>query len=276
MSKLKNIFGLPDSIIQTAALVHITNSLNEKNHENELKGNQSKLDVAEPKGKLTKADFDKLRAKKHNISPSEYDDPISKSRKKVNEASTYNFKANQPGQYPFSSAQLTPFFTMLKSLMDIIKNTPSLKKLMRDETGIDDDQSSSLIEFLEILHEEILLENKKEEDEDDKEYEEDENSKKEDAETNKHPMMQIKKAADGGNFVTTKSGPKYVNQGLANKMLDHLISLKPSEREDHIEKITGETHPQFSSLVHKSHENKPEDAEPTIQKKRGRKPKEKA
>lgn len=257
MSKLKNIFGLPDSIIQTAALVHMTNSLNEKNHENELKGNQHKLDVAKPKGKLTKADFVELR------------------RKKVTEASTYNFKANQPGQYPFSSAQLTPFFTMLKSLMDIIKNTPSLKKLMRDETGIDDDQSSSLIEFLQILHEEILLENKKEED-DESGYEEDENSKKEDAETNKHPMMQIKKAADGGNFVTTKSGPKYVSQELANKMLDHLIRLKPSEREDHIEKITDETHPQFSSLVNKSHENKPEGAEPTVQKKRGRKPKEKA
>ncbi len=35
-----------------------------KEMEEELKGGQKKLDVAEPKGKITKADFDALRAKK--------------------------------------------------------------------------------------------------------------------------------------------------------------------------------------------------------------------
>jgi hypothetical protein len=36
----------------------------------ELHGNQKKLDVAEPKGKLTKADFDKLRNKKETTEES--------------------------------------------------------------------------------------------------------------------------------------------------------------------------------------------------------------
>ena len=39
-----------------------------------LKGNQKKLDVAEPKGKLTAADFKKLRSKKKETKESELDE----------------------------------------------------------------------------------------------------------------------------------------------------------------------------------------------------------
>ena len=66
MSKLKNIFGLPESLVQAAFEIHETSH-------NKLKGDQDKIDVAEPKGEITAADFDKLRAKKYKISPSKYD-----------------------------------------------------------------------------------------------------------------------------------------------------------------------------------------------------------
>lgn len=45
--------------------------------EDELKGNQKKLDVAEPKGKLTAADFKKLRSKKSEMEEHMYYDDLS-------------------------------------------------------------------------------------------------------------------------------------------------------------------------------------------------------
>ena len=54
MSNLKNTYGFSQSLLDAILSVQ----------ENALKGNQSKIDVAKPKDKLTKADFDKLRTMK--------------------------------------------------------------------------------------------------------------------------------------------------------------------------------------------------------------------
>lgn len=303
MSNLKNTFGLPDSLIDAVKQIHEkSHNLSPKQQEIASKaGDPKKIDAEdfavlrkEKKLKTESAQLNELSPEtlvayaakaKASLKPGEVfpkrelgiHKAIQKASSKMNEQILeYDYKANQPGQYAFNSAQLTPFFTMLKSLMDIILRTPALKKLMRDETGIDDVQLSPLVEFLEALHEEIILEAKKEEDDEEEAEEESEDDKKkemEDKETGKNPVMQLKAAADNGSFLTTNSGPKYVNQDLAKKILTHLGGLKPSERQDHVDQLLDGKH-KFSPDVNKSHENKPANMEPKVEKKRGRKPKQ--
>jgi hypothetical protein len=69
MSNLKNTYGFSQSLLDAILSVQ----------ENALKGKQSNIDVAEPKGKITAADFAKLRAmKKEEV---EQIDEISKETK---------------------------------------------------------------------------------------------------------------------------------------------------------------------------------------------------
>lgn len=307
MSNLKNTFGLPESLIDAVKQIHEKSHLSPKQKEIASKaGDPEKIDAEdfaalrkEKKLKTESAQLNELSPEtlvsyaakaKSSLKPGEVfpkrelgiQKAIQKASSKMNEQILeYDYKANQPGQYPFNSAQLTPFFTMLRSLMDIIQKTPALKKLMRDETGIDDVQLDPLLEFLQILHEEVLLEGlvegKKEDDDEEVEPEsEDEKEKeKEDKETGKNPIMQLKAAADRGSFLTTNSGPRYVNQNLAKQILTKLSGLKPDDREDHVGKIVSGDHNEFSSKINQSHENKPEGMEAPVEKKRGRKPKQK-
>ena len=89
MSIDKNAFGLSDSLVETV--------------KEALKGNQHKLDVAEPKGKLTSADFKKLRGEDAKPDYLDFDkdgnkkEPMKQALKQKNEVAdgnAKNFKAN--------------------------------------------------------------------------------------------------------------------------------------------------------------------------------------
>jgi hypothetical protein len=79
MSINPKAFGLSDDLIKTV--------------QEALKGKQKELDVAEPKGKLTSKDFEKLRAKKDDKEESETDSDTGQ----VDEAS-YSAKAARAGK----------------------------------------------------------------------------------------------------------------------------------------------------------------------------------
>ena len=89
MSIDKKAFGLSDSLVETV--------------KEALKGNQHKLDVAEPKGKLTSADFKKLRGEDAKPDYLDFDkdgnkkEPMKQALKQKNEVAdgnAKNFKAN--------------------------------------------------------------------------------------------------------------------------------------------------------------------------------------
>lgn len=315
MSKLKNIFGLPESLIQAASSIH------EKS--NELKGNQHKIDVAEPKGKITKADFDKLRAKKYNISPSEYDDPISKSKiktessegfskdmanankaeierlktekdlrkakKQLNSEETLNEIGDTPkGQeklinvvkrrqkqgyvthndpvqkqaakrldrsaekiykeeisldekkaadalYPFKTNQITLFTAQLRSLLDYLSKFSPLKKIMRDEVGLDLDVFTvdALMEVVDVLNEGRGRPRKNPEASTQKTSNDEEPDTYEKAGDDGRNMISSLAGAKDlpkGGSVPTSKGDKHVSSKHASHLHSHLMSLKPSDR----------------------------------------------
>jgi hypothetical protein len=70
----------------------------------ELKGGQKKLDVAEPKGKLTKADFDKLRKSKESKVGKEYGDKHGMEEAETEEGNAFSgalAKAKEEGDDTF-------------------------------------------------------------------------------------------------------------------------------------------------------------------------------
>jgi len=213
MSKLKNTFGLPHSLID------LVNGIHESSH---LSPKQKKIaKLSPPTDKIDGGDLAKLR--------------------------------EATGTYPFKANDIAPFVVMPRSILSYLSSSPSLKKLMRDETGIDDNNVNSLVEFFEILHEELeLMEyrtkgavGKKnrpaaassapapQKKSDDEEREEDEGPAYEAAsgKDQEHIMTQLKGAIDtNGRHIDTSGGKKFVSKSTAEKIHSHLMGLKAPER----------------------------------------------
>ena len=300
MTKLKNIFGIPQSLIDAANQIHETSN---------LVGKQKKID-ANKNGKIDAHDFKILRNKNNNAQPTDHDDntkhdsdtlknknnnaqPIDHSRRpkypfppgsypnpkppksRYPEQETYpkppksrynvmykEESISSPivevsGTYPFKANDIAPFLVMLRSILSSLTTLPGLKKIMKEETGLDEENIESLMNFFEVLHEELdLLEYrtkgavgkkkkaaaastassapapKKSEDD---EEEEDEGPAYQPAsgKDQEHIMTQLKGAMDderGGRHIDTASGKKYVSKATARKIHSHLMGLKAPER----------------------------------------------
>jgi len=218
MSKLKNTFGLPQSLID------LVNGIHESSHLSPKQEKIAKLNP--PTDKIDGGDLAKLRSKKN-----------------MSEAT---------GTYPFRANEIAPLLAVLRTILNFLSSSSSLKKIMKEETGIDDKNINSLITFFEVFHEELeLLEyrtkgavGKKnrpapaatpaaEKKSDDEEGEEDEGPAYEAAsgKDQEHIMTQLKGAMDtGGRHIDTAGGKKFVSKSTAEKIHTHLMGLKAPER----------------------------------------------
>jgi len=70
--------------------------------------------------------------------------------------------------YPYKANEIAPLLVMLRTVVNFLSSTPALKKIMREETGIDSDNMYSFVDFLEVLGEELDLAEKKHKYEDEK------------------------------------------------------------------------------------------------------------
>jgi len=158
------------------------------------------------------------------------------------------------GTYPFKANEMAPLIGTLRMLLNFLASSPSLKKLMKEETGIEYDNVESLVNFIEVLGEELELVEyrtkgatgkkkqaamsttssapKKSEDDDE---EEDQGPAYEPAsgKDQEHIMTQLKGAMDderGGRHIDTSGGKKYVTKATASKIHSHLMGLKAPER----------------------------------------------
>jgi len=156
------------------------------------------------------------------------------------------------GTYPFKSNEIAPLIGTLRTLLNFLASSPSLKKIMKEETGIDCDNAESLINFFEIIGEELeLIEyrtkgavgkkksmgaaptpaSKPESKEDDEEEDEGPAYEPASGKDQEHIMTQLKGAMDtGGRHIDTASGKKYVSASTAEKIHTHLMGLKAPER----------------------------------------------
>lgn len=165
MSKLKNTFGLPDSLIQTANKIYAeSQQVNEK-----LVGKQHKIDKNK-NGKIDKEDFKLLRQS------------VEVDSSLVSEADK---------TYPYKSNEIAPFVVQLKSLLNFLSKSKVFKKLMKEKIQIDD--FNSLVEFVNLIDEDAILseakhskgkekpeKNEKEDEEEEEEEEEENDEEKED------------------------------------------------------------------------------------------------
>lgn len=199
MSKLKNTFGFTGSLLDTIKGVYeaakapgiearekIKNVPRQEGDEDlrarqgeiqrkvvdeALKGNQHKIDVAEPKGKITKADFDKLRSMKkeevEQIDELKHDtlrNYMRKARGQINVTSGKKKEKRVQGYrhawakadakvdkgqyeeveyvdeadktYPFKANQLAPMMTQLRALIKFLGRSGVLKSLMREDYAL--------------------------------------------------------------------------------------------------------------------------------------------
>ncbi len=177
---------------------------------------------------------------------------INNSYEETDELVEYNFKAGQTGTYPFKANEVAPLIGTLRMLLNFLASSPSLKKIMKEETGIDCDNAESLINFFEILGEELeLMEyrtkgsvgkkksmgaapasaSKPESKEDDEEEDEGPVYEPASGKDQEHIMTQLKGAMDtGGRHIDTASGKKFVSKPTAEKIHSHLMGLKAPER----------------------------------------------
>jgi hypothetical protein len=329
MSKLKNTFGLPDSLIDIVNQVNETSHLSPKQKKiAKMAGDPNKIDAedlqklrmkneseqfSKDMTNLNKAEAERLKSEaelrsvKKATAPKQplvkmgeeiineigdtpkgqknlidlikvrqmmgkksEDDKVQKQAAKrlekhaevinnsfkendADELNEYNFKAGQTGTYPFKANEVAPLIGTLRMLLNFLASSPALKKLMKEETGIDTDNVDSLINFFEVLGEELELieyrtkgavgkkkaaaatsssvskpENKESDDE-----EEDEGPAYEPAsgKDQEHIMTQLKGAIDtGGRHIDTSSGKKFVSKSTAEKIHSHLMGLKAPER----------------------------------------------
>lgn len=287
MSKLKNIFGIPQSLIDVANEIHETSHLSP---------GQSKHLDANKDGEISKHDFEILRNKnkmkkesienldeistktlisyatkaKASLKPDEVfpkrEEGIQKAIKKASDkfspslvSKMLSSKKNEnitevSGTYPFKANDIAPFLVMLRSILSSLTTLPALRKIMKEETGLDQDNIESLINFFEVLHEELdLLEyrtkgavGKKKaaaastssapapkKNEDDEEEDEGPSYEPASGKDQEHIMTQLKGAMDderGGRHIDTSSGKKYVTKSTATKIHSHLMGLKAPER----------------------------------------------
>lgn len=59
--------------------------------------------------------------------------------------------------YPYKANEIAPLLVMLRTVLNFLSSAPALKKIMREQTGLDSENVDSLIEFLEALDEEVQL-----------------------------------------------------------------------------------------------------------------------
>jgi hypothetical protein len=303
MSKLKNIFGIPQSLIDVANEIHETSHLSPKQKKiAKMAGDPNKIDAEDlaklrkeslafskemdalnkakvkelesekklrdtvksmreetlneigdtPKGQSKLIDVIQRRQKQGYIIGK---DPVQKQAAERLEKSAEVINVKEAAIYPFKANEAAPLLATLRMLLNFLASSPSLKKIMKEETNIDEQNVESFINFLEILSEEMdLIEYrtkgavgkkkaatatassapapKKSEDDDE---EEDEGPSYEPAsgKDQEHIMTQLKGAMDderGGRHIDTSSGKKYVTRSTASKIHSHLMSLKAPER----------------------------------------------
>jgi hypothetical protein len=289
MTKLKNTFGFSSSLIDAIKSVYEAKTeeapgtearrkienvarptgsrntlakqteIQRKIVDEELKGNQHKLDVAAPKGKLTKADFDKLRKmRKEEV------DNIEEADK----------------TYPFNANKLAPIMVQLRSLIKFLAGSGLLKSLMREEKALyqvymgeefsEQSVENMLEEALELLEGRPKGSKNKSKmasaapspakktssDDDEGEEEEAPAYKPASGKDVEHVMPQLAGAVDaGGRHITTAKGPKYVSAGTASKIHKHLMGLKAPDRAEASSKIyhMDDSHPAVKA-IHADHE----------------------
>ena len=160
------------------------------------------------------------------------------------------------GTYPFKANEMAPLLATLRVLLNFLASSPALKRMMKEETGIDYDNVDSLLNFFEVLGEELeLIEyrtkgavgkkkkmatassapaaSKPEHKDDDEEEDEGPAYSPASGKDQEHIMTQLKGAMDdekGGRHIDTSSGKKYVTGSTAKKIHSHLMGLKAPER----------------------------------------------
>lgn len=285
MSKLKNIFGIPQSLIDVANEIHETSHLSPKQKKiakmagdpnkidaedfKKLRKESSQLDELSPATMISYAQKASASKKPGEIYPKRGEmisKAINKADQKIKKGEGEVIKNSYEqssgpdqlieftGTYPFKANEVAPLIATLRMLLNFLASSPSLKKIMKEETNIDEQNVESFVNFLEIVSEEMeLLEyrtkgavGKKKaaaaassapapKKSDDEEGEEDEGPAYEAAsgKDQEHIMTQLKGAMDderGGRHIDTSSGKKYVTKSTASKIHSHLMGLKAPER----------------------------------------------
>jgi hypothetical protein len=195
--------------------------------------------------------------------------PSMKEEVKLNEADqTYPFKANQ----------LAPLAVQLRSLLNFLMKSGSLKQAMREHPElveayigkeITEEQLEEIISFVDDLMEgrpkgaknkskmmSAPNYNKKTEPSkatDDPEEDEDyEDTHKAASRDGRHILPELHAARENksGASVQTSGGQRHVSQHVATKMAAHLMSLKPFERGEHSAHIFSGSVPKVTTLNH--------------------------
>lgn len=263
MSKLKNIFGIPQSLIDVANEIHETSHLSPGQKKiAKLAGDTNTID-AKDLAALRQRHTQKSKTAPEDSKEKSNMQPPHASKQKSKYPSFYTMKKESSdsdqlieftGTYPFKANEVAPLIATLRMILNFLASSPSLKKIMKEETNIDEQNIESFVNFLEILSEEMeLLEyrtkgavGKKKaaaaassapapKKSDDEEGEEDEGPAYEAAsgKDQEHIMTQLKGAMDderGGRHIDTSSGKKYVTKSTASKIHSHLMGLKAPER----------------------------------------------
>lgn len=261
MSKLKNSFGFSES------LLNIIKNINETNAQ--FSREMGDLNIAKKREEETRQGF--LKAKKNTEDLQKELNPqpplIDKQKRLVNSheensniineleikplnklIKTTNDKLIEAnGAYPFNASSIAPLLVVLKSILNHLSASPSLRKLMKEETGIEYDNVESFINFIQILGEELELveyrtkgavRKKKQatttpkgKSQDEEEEDEGPAYPKASGPDQEHIMTQLKGAVDaGGRHIDTSQGKKYVTKSTAEKIHTHLMGLKAPER----------------------------------------------
>lgn len=257
MSKLKNIFGIPQSLIDVANEIHETSHLSPGQKKiAKLAGDTNTID-AKDLAALRQRHTQKSKTAPEDSKEKSNMQPPHASKQKSKYPSFYTKNENiteVSGTYPFKANDIAPFLVMLRSILSSLTTLPALRKIMKEETGLDQDNIESLINFFEVLHEELdLLEyrtkgavGKKKaaaastssapapkKNEDDEEEDEGPSYEPASGKDQEHIMTQLKGAMDderGGRHIDTSSGKKYVTKSTATKIHSHLMGLKAPER----------------------------------------------
>lgn len=89
---------------------------------------------------------------------------LAKAAKPINASYESNENLIEAPTYPYKANEIAPLLVMLRTVVNFLSSTPALKRIMKEETGLDSEHVDSFIEFLEVLDEEIELAEKKHKD----------------------------------------------------------------------------------------------------------------
>lgn len=279
MSNLKNTYGFSQSLLDAILSVQ----------ENALKGNQSKIDVAEPKGKLTKADFDKLRTmkkeevesvdeamKEKEVATDYYKStPEGKSEaRNKSKASTrlktiadklkqrYEEPKKTNEEVELDEAQnLVPLISQLKALLSWLVSSGAIRKFAKEEAEV-----VGMLELLEYRTKGAVSKknrpaSSKESGEghsekgETKQQENDEDMPDAYAKASRdgrHVIPELSDAAHDkqGGTIQSSNGERPVSQKVAQLLHDHLMKMKPAERAEHSAHIFNGKVPNVKTLNH--------------------------